>query len=71
MAGTPAVGLTTGGFAVFWHADMPDLATTDDLTFDNAFQTIDKRSANSRAGRRRWMCSPSSAPNTRCNAWLR
>lgn len=43
---TQTMGLIAGAFAVFWHAIMPGLATTDDRTFVSAFQSIDKAIIN-------------------------
>jgi uncharacterized membrane protein len=46
MAATLTTGLATGAFALYAHAIMPGLKSTDDRTFVTAFQSIDRAIVN-------------------------
>src|SRR4051794_37714929 len=46
LAATLTMGLATGAFALYAHAIMPGLKTTDDRTFVAAFQAIDRAIIN-------------------------
>jgi uncharacterized membrane protein len=46
LAATLTMGLVTGAFALYAHAIMPGLKTTDDRTFVAAFQAIDRAIIN-------------------------
>jgi len=46
LAATLTMGLVTGAFALYAHAVMPGLKTTDDRTFVAAFQAIDRAIIN-------------------------
>ena len=46
LAATVTMGLITGAFALYAHAIMPGLKTTDDRTFVAAFQAIDRAIIN-------------------------
>lgn len=46
LGATITMGLTAGAFAVFAHAVMPGLRSTDDHTFVAAFQSIDRAIIN-------------------------
>ena len=46
LAATLTMGLVTGAFALYAHAIMPGLKTTDDATFVAAFQAIDRAIIN-------------------------
>jgi len=46
IGATLTMGLVTGAFALYAHAIMPGLKTTDDRTFVLAFQSIDRAIIN-------------------------
>ena len=46
IGATFTMGLVTGAFALYAHAIMPGLKTTDDRTFVAAFQSIDRAIIN-------------------------
>src|SRR6187549_1752691 len=46
LAATLTMGLVTGAFALYAHAIMPGLKTTDDRTFVAAFQAMDRAIIN-------------------------
>jgi uncharacterized membrane protein len=46
LGATLTMGLVTGAFALYAHAIMPGLKTTDDRTFVLAFQSIDRAIIN-------------------------
>src|SRR6478609_5179156 len=46
LGATLTMGLVTGAFALYAHAIMPGLKTTDDRTFVAAFQAIDRAIIN-------------------------
>ena len=46
LGATLTMGLVTGAFALYAHAIMPGLKTTDDRTFVAAFQSIDRAIIN-------------------------
>jgi uncharacterized membrane protein len=46
LAATITMGLTAGAFAVYAHAVMPGLRSTDDHTFVAAFQSMDRAIIN-------------------------
>ncbi|MDA0180041.1 DUF1772 domain-containing protein [Solirubrobacter phytolaccae] len=46
VGATFTMGLVTGAFALYAHAIMPGLKTTDDRTFVAAFQSIDRAIIN-------------------------
>jgi uncharacterized membrane protein len=46
VAATITMGLITGAFALYAHAIMPGLRSTDDRTFVGAFQAIDRSIIN-------------------------
>jgi uncharacterized membrane protein len=46
VAATLTMGLVTGAFALYAHAIMPGLKTTDDRTFVGAFQAMDRAIIN-------------------------
>jgi uncharacterized membrane protein len=46
LGATLTMGLVTGAFALYAHAIMPGLKTTDDRTFVAAFQALDRAIVN-------------------------
>ena len=46
LGATLTMGLVTGAFALYAHAIMPGLKTTDDRTFVAAFQAVDRAIIN-------------------------
>src|SRR5919108_4855196 len=46
LGATLTMGLVTGAFALYAHAIMPGLKTTDDRTFVGAFQAMDRAIIN-------------------------
>ena len=64
LGATITMGLTAGAFAVFAHAVMPGLRSTDDHTFVAAFQSIDRAIINP------WFMAAASSGRC-CSPWPR